>query len=292
AGAAIGAATAVMAGLIACVQTDIKRVLAYSTMSQIGYMFFVVSIGAEVAGIFHLVTHAFFKALLFLAAGNVIHALGGEQDIRRMGGLWQRLPWTGWAFLAGTLALAGVPPLSGFFSKDEIISGGLSQGPMHPLFGLVLVLTAGITGYYMLRVFFVAFTGRPVAGRAPAHEAPFVMLGPVLALALLAVAGGLLQPGPWHVLGDFLRTVAPAAHGGAPAASPLVSAGVLVVVLAGVAIAYSRFGGGLGRKAVPGGEPAGVLGRGFYWDALQEALVVRPLWELAALLDRAFEAPI
>src|SRR5207245_4492423 len=138
--AGIGAATALMAGLIACVQTDIKRVLAYSTMSQIGYMFFAVSIGAEVAGIFHLVTHAFFKALLFLAAGNVIHALGGEQDIRHMGGLWRRLPWTGWAFLAGTLALAGVPPLSGFFSKDEIIAGGLGQGPLHPLFGLVLVL--------------------------------------------------------------------------------------------------------------------------------------------------------
>ena len=132
----LGLATALMAALVATVQTDIKRVLAYSTMSQVGYMFFAVAIGAEVAGIFHLVTHAFFKALLFLAAGNVIHALHGEQDLRRMGGLWREMPVTSFLFLIGALALAGIPPLAGFFSKDEIISAGFDMGAAHPFGGL------------------------------------------------------------------------------------------------------------------------------------------------------------
>jgi len=157
--ALIGAFTALFAASIALVQNDIKRVLAYSTMSQVGYMFFSVAIGAEVAGIFHLVTHAFFKALLFLAAGNVIHALHGEQDLRKMGGLWRDLPLTGFLFLIGALALAGMVPLAGFFSKDEIISAGFATGPGHPLGGVLLAVTAGLTAYYMLRAFYSAFIG-------------------------------------------------------------------------------------------------------------------------------------
>jgi NADH-quinone oxidoreductase subunit L len=165
--ALVGLGTAVMAALVAAVQTDIKRVLAYSTMSQVGYMFFAVAVGAEAAGIFHLVTHAFFKALLFLSAGSVIHALHGEQDMRRMGGLWRTMPVTGSMFLVGALALSGIPPLAGFFSKDEIISAGLMGGPAAPLGGVLLLLTAGMTGFYMLRAFWLTFMGEP--GVAPSE---------------------------------------------------------------------------------------------------------------------------
>src|ERR1700694_2106267 len=178
----LGLATAVMAAIVATVQTDIKRVLAYSTMSQVGYMFFAVSIGAEVAGIFHLVTHAFFKALLFLAAGNVIHALGGQQDMRKMGGLWQEMPLTGFLFLIGALALAGMVPLAGFFSKDEIVSAGFAAGAGHPFGGVLLAATAGLTGYYMLRAFYGAFIGDRHEGREHAHEPGGVMIVPVVVL--------------------------------------------------------------------------------------------------------------
>ena len=307
--AGIGVATALMAAAVAAVQTDIKRVLAYSTMSQVGYMFFAVAIGAEVAGIFHLVTHAFFKALLFLAAGNVIHALHGEQDIRRMGGLWRRMPVTSGLFLLGSLALAGIPPLAGFFSKDEVISGGILTGPGHPIGGLVLVAVTGLTGYYMLRAFWIAFMAPPAEAAAAAHDtgggeadtaahergvdphdAPPVMLAPVLALGLLAAVGGLvLQPGPWHLLSDYMARLfprEPADSGGAL----LVTALVLAAALAGVAAAYWRFGRvPMARDEAP--APA-VLARAFYWDLLYERAVVGPLWRLGAYLGEAFENPV
>jgi len=164
--AVIGTATALMAGTIGLVQNDIKRVLAYSTVSQLGYMFLAMGVGAYAAGIFHLYTHAFFKALLFLGSGAVIHALAGEQDLRRMGGLKQELPITYWTFLIGALAIAGVPGLAGFFSKDEILARTFESG--HTILWAVGLLTALLTATYMFRLVFLAFHG----DRAPAAVSP------------------------------------------------------------------------------------------------------------------------
>jgi NADH-quinone oxidoreductase subunit L len=166
--AAVGAATALMAGTIGLVQNDIKRVLAYSTVSQLGYMFLAMGVGAFAAGIFHLYTHAFFKALLFLGSGAVIHALAGEQDLRRMGGLKQALPVTYWTFLVGALAIAGMPLLSGFFSKDEILFRTFASGRT----GLYLVAlaTSLLTATYMFRLVFLAFHGERAGGEAAGHH--------------------------------------------------------------------------------------------------------------------------
>ncbi len=163
--AVIGALTALMAGTIGLVQNDIKRVLAYSTVSQLGYMFLAMGMGAFGAGIFHLYTHAFFKALLFLGSGAVIHALHGEQDIRNMGGLKKYLPVTYWTFLIGSIAIAGVPPLAGFFSKDEILFETAVDG--HWILWTIAALTALLTATYMFRLVFLTFHGERRAG-APA----------------------------------------------------------------------------------------------------------------------------
>jgi NADH-quinone oxidoreductase subunit L len=165
--AVIGAATALFAGTIGLVQNDIKRVLAYSTVSQLGYMFLAMGVGAFSAGIFHLFTHAFFKALLFLGSGAVIHALHGEQDLRNMGGLKKALPITYWTFLVGTIAIAGVPGLAGFFSKDEILGQTYATG--HTTLWGIGILTAMLTATYMFRLVFLAFHGR-YRGLSPAHD--------------------------------------------------------------------------------------------------------------------------
>ena len=280
----IGLATALLAALAATAQTDIKRVLAYSTMSQIGYMFFAVAIGAEVAGLFHLVTHAFFKALLFLAAGNVIHAMHGEQDMRKMGGLWRQMPATSFLFLMGTLALAGIPPLAGFFSKDEIISSGFDIGPGHPFGGLVLVVIAGLTGYYMLRAFYMTFVASPAPEDREAHDPGPVMMVPLVALGALAALGGLLQPGPWHFLSDF--TVGVFGEAGA-AVSVLAAVAALAIVLLGVVAAYQRYGSDRVEET-----PPPVLARAFFWDDAYQAVIVGPLWAAGRALDRVLEAPV
>jgi NADH-quinone oxidoreductase subunit L len=291
--AGIGVATAAMAALVACVQTDIKRVLAYSTMSQVGYMFFGVAIGAVGAGMFHLVTHAFFKALLFLAAGNIIHALAGEQDLRKMGGLWERLPVTRWLFLIGTLALAGVPPLAGFFSKDEIIAAGLARGPLLRIGGLVLILVAGVTAFYMLRAFYLAFFAARESPSA-AHDAPPVMVYPVAILALFSAIGGLLQFRPfWQLVDDFLGTSAGAESRISGTATALTVITTTVLVLAGLMLASRHFSAPGARDRVRGIEARGdLVGHAFYWDALYERLVVQPLWALGAVLDRVVEQPV
>ncbi len=160
--AIIGAATALFAATIGLVQNDIKRVLAYSTISQIGYMFLGCGVAAYSAAIFHLVTHAFFKALLFLAAGSVIHAIGGEQDLRKMGGLWRKLPVTFWSMTAaGVLAIAGFSPFAGFFSKDAILSAAFLQGANGRVLWLVGLVTALLTSFYMFRLWYLAFLGQP-----------------------------------------------------------------------------------------------------------------------------------
>jgi NADH-quinone oxidoreductase subunit L len=194
--AIIGAATAIFAASIGMVQHDIKRVLAYSTISQLGYMFMACGVGAYAAGIFHLLTHAFFKALLFLAAGSVIHALSGEQDMRKMGGMRTRTPITFWCMSAGVFAIAGIPPFAGFFSKDEILYQTFtSNNPLHIVLWLAGLLTAGMTSFYMFRLWFKTFFGEPCVehhtnAHHSVHESSWVMLLPLAILAILSVVGG------------------------------------------------------------------------------------------------------
>jgi len=191
--AGIGAATAIWAASIGLVQNDIKRVLAYSTISQLGYMFLACGVGAFGAGIFHLMTHAFFKALLFLGAGSVIHALSGEQDMRKMGGLWSRIPTTAKTMLIATLAISGAPLFSGFFSKDEILWKVFSSPYGNRLLWFIGFVTAGLTAFYMFRLFFMTFAGKSrVAPEAEhhIHESPSVMTVPLICLAVGALGAG------------------------------------------------------------------------------------------------------
>ena len=200
--AVLGAVTLVAAGLIAVVQTDIKRVIAYSTMSQIGYMFLAVGIGAYATGMFHLLTHAFFKALLFLAAGILIHALAGEQDLRRMGGLRRLMPFTFVAFLVGSLSLVGIPPFSGFFSKDPILANALDDGNLGYLLFALAATGAFLTGLDGFRLIFLAFGGEPsdeLRARYHPHggkEGPPSMVIAVAILTVLAAVAGFLQFAP------------------------------------------------------------------------------------------------
>jgi NADH-quinone oxidoreductase subunit L len=191
--AGIGAATAIWAASIGLVQNDIKRVLAYSTISQLGYMFLACGVGAFGAGIFHLMTHAFFKALLFLGAGSVIHALSGEQDMRKMGGLWNRVPTTARTMLVATLAISGAPLFSGFFSKDEILWKVFSSPYGSKLLWFVGFVTAGLTAFYMFRLFFLTFAGKsrvPPEVEHHIHESPKVMTVPLICLAVGALSAG------------------------------------------------------------------------------------------------------
>jgi len=189
--AVTGAVTALMAGTIAIVQTDIKRVLAYSTVSQLGFMFLAAGVGAFGVAVFHLYTHAFFKALLFLGSGSVIHAMSGEQDMRRMGGLRKKIPWTFWTFLVGTAAISGIPFFAGFYSKDEILLAAFGTGHT-VLFGLAL-FTALLTAAYMARLVFLTFFGEFRGGHEAEHhlhESPWSMLGPLVLLAVGSIGSG------------------------------------------------------------------------------------------------------
>jgi NADH-quinone oxidoreductase subunit L len=192
--ATIGAVTAIWAATIAIAQNDIKRVLAYSTISQLGYMFLGVGVAGYVAGIFHLVTHAFFKALLFLAAGSVIHGLASEQDMRRMGGLRKVMPVTATTMGIATVAIAGIPPLAGFWSKDEILGVAFARGGYFAVLWILGLLTALVTAFYMTRQYVLVFLGEPrwAEGSHP-HESPRVMTAPLVVLAVLSVVGGLVN---------------------------------------------------------------------------------------------------
>lgn len=219
--ATVGVATAIFTASIGFCQYDLKKILAYSTISQLGYMFVAVGVGAYAAGIFHLMTHAFFKGLLFLGAGSVMHALSGELDIRRMGGLRRKIPVTFWTFFIATLAISGVPGLSGFFSKDEILWMAFSSERGHFLLWLVAAVAAGMTAFYMFRALFMTFFG---ASRVDPHlehhihESPKIMTVPLILLALLSIVGGYV--GVPHVLGGanhIHEFLAPVVGGGAPA---------------------------------------------------------------------------
>lgn len=193
--ALIGLFTAIFAATIGLFQNDIKRVLAYSTVSQLGYMFLACGAAAFGAGVFHLMTHAFFKALLFLGAGSVIHAMSGEQDMRLMGGLKDKLPRTFWTMMAATLAIAGIPPLAGFVSKDEILWKSFSSPFGTPIFWIIAVITAGLTAFYMFRLIYMTFYGKPRYDHHTGehlHESPNVMTVPLMALAVLSIVGGLI----------------------------------------------------------------------------------------------------
>ncbi len=290
--AGTGALTLLVAGLIALVQVDIKRVIAYSTMSQIGYMFLGVGVGAYSSGMFHLLTHAFFKALLFMAAGVVIHALGGEQDIRRMRGIGRLMPLTKWCFLAGALALVGVPPFSGFFSKDSIVAATLNIGWYGKVFWACGVLGALLTGIYTFRLWFLVFPGEPspfVREHHHAHhgkEGPWTMVVPVGVLAVLATVGGWLQWSPrWHYVTDWL---APAARTLA-VAEPTntqeywTSTATVAAGLVGIAVAWLVYGRETLRVPVAPFARR-VLEHKFYADELYDALFYKPAVALSVWL--------
>ena len=226
----IGGITAIMAATIAIAQNDIKRILAYSTLSQLGYMVMTVGLGGPTQAMFHLTTHAFFKALLFLGAGSVILALHHEQDIWKMGGLWKKTPITFWTFLIGTLALAGVPPLSGFYSKDEILLLAFEKST--PLF-IMAITTAFLTAYYMGREVFGGFFGQPRDRHAydHAHESPLVMTLPLVFLALLSIVAGWQGRVP-----DFLGPPLEAVHH-----SALLTGGLIAVPLFGFLLAATIY---------------------------------------------------
>ena len=301
--AGLGAATLLLAGLVALVQTDIKRVIAYSTMSQIGYMFLGAGIGAYANGMFHLMTHAFFKALLFMAAGLVIHALAGEQDMRRMGGLRGLMPRTYLAFLIGALALVGMPPFAGFFSKDSILAAAMHDG----WYGYVLwsVGLAGtfLTGLYTFRMLFVVFGGEPSAfvrehlirprrhGHAHHGEGPFSMTSTVTILAVLSVIGGWIQFAPlWTPVTHWLDVVAPTLrHAEATSWQEGISSGLAFALgLAGLVTAwlvYSRR-----QVAVPKWAFAQrLLERKLYFDEAYDLAFYRPAVGLARFFVRIVE---
>jgi len=272
--------TAFMAATIAVAQRDIKRILAYSTVSQLGYMFMAVATASYAAGLFHFMTHAFFKALLFLAAGSVIHAVAGEQDIWKMGALRKKLPITSLTMLAGCLAISGVPLFSGFFSKDEILGNLLSQH--HVLLWATGTITAGITSYYMFRLYFVVFGGRTYRGDAHPHENAPVFTVPLLILAVLAVIGGyLVVPGAWDLVGSWLNP-ALTRFGGTNVALPpnWPSMGVSVAVAGlGILAAWNLYGRrDLAEEPLSGSVWAFFRDK-WYIDELGELVIVRPvLW--------------
>jgi NADH-quinone oxidoreductase subunit L len=275
AAALIGGVTALGAALVAMGQRDLKRVLAWSTISQVGLMFVAAGLGAVFAARFHLIAHAFFKATLFLAAGSVMHATGDELDIARLGGLGRRMRWTAGAFAIGTLALAALPPASGFFSKEAIAATAFAEDEQF-LLGLVL-LTSFVSAFYAARLFVLVFVAPPAVAR-DAHESPPVLVVPIAVLALGAlVFGGLVTGG-----------LVPIGAGRAEEAPLWLILGSSAIALAGAAFGWLAFRHGLGRA----GRVADVTGRlanGFGFDWLYDRAVVRPLAAMAVTLARGPE---
>ena len=296
--AGLGAITLLVAGVVALVQTDIKRVIAYSTMSQIGYMFLGAGLTTYPNAMFHLMTHAFFKALLFLGAGIVIHSLVAEQDIRRMGGLARVLPKTYTAMIVGALALAGIPPLSGFFSKDALLAAALDGGAYGVLLWVVGLIGTFLTALYAFRMIFIVFGGDPSPFvrehlHRPGHTIPALwMAWTVGALTVLAVIGGWIQFSPfWHPLTDFLEPVA--VPGIEPSGVEEVVTSVLAVALgiAGIAVAWWIYSAR--RAEVPRWELGQrVLEHKLYFDELYDAVFYRPAVWLATATSRFVEGPL
>jgi NADH-quinone oxidoreductase subunit L len=296
----VGVLTAVFAATIGLVQTDIKRVLAYSTVSQLGYMFVGVGVGAYTAGVYHLVTHAFFKALLFLGAGSVIHALSGEQDLRKMGGLARKLPATWYTMLVATIAIAGLPPFSGFFSKDEILAGAFFAGKP-AIFALGLIGSA-LTAFYMGRLLFLTFLGRSRVDHEVAHhvhESPPVMTVPLGILALLAAgAGAWGLPGEHgSAIGRFLAPALAGGHGAAGHHGPAwgLMAVSVAAALAGLVVAwqmYLRGGADLAKIGIPQNPLHRLLLDKYYVDELYDRGIVQPVLALSRWCAGVFDAGV
>jgi NADH-quinone oxidoreductase subunit L len=300
--AVVGCATALFAATIGLVQTDIKKVLAYSTVSQLGYMFLACGVGAFSAGIFHLMTHAFFKALLFLAAGSVIHAMGGEQDMLHMGGLSKKIKWTYVTMLTGTLAIAGIPPLAGFFSKDSILLNAYQSENGGPNVGHILyaagLFTALLTSFYMFRLIFLTFFGkeRYDEHHVHVHESPKTMLVPLAILAVLSIVGGwLTAPAFWgkhDYFAKFLEPVFAAPNGSEAGTAEAVAHALetplaivaVITALAGLFAAYWLY---VKQPSKPeklaksfGGAYQTLLHK-YYVDEFYNAVIVRPLMWLS-----------
>ena len=284
--AGVGIITAVFAGSMALVQYDIKRVIAYSTMSQLGYMFLAMGIGVYSMGMFHLMTHAFFKALLFMAAGSVIHSLGGEQDIRNMGGLKKVMPITHATFLIGALALAGFPLTSGFFSKEAIIMSSYYADMGNIIFWVVAILAAGMTAFYIFRVYFYTFFGDLRNSQAHPHESPMIMTVPLLVLAGLALFGGVLAP--W--VDSFLAPVfgyTVVHHHDTVLETIAVIAGIGGIATAGLLYLVSKDRLSLFKEAIA--PLYDLLFNKFYVDEIYDFLIVRPTKAIGAFLEQKGE---
>jgi NADH-quinone oxidoreductase subunit L len=302
--AIIGAATAIFSATIALAQTDIKKILAYSTLSQLGYMFVALGVGGYSTGLFHVTTHAFFKALLFLAAGSVIHAMSGEQDIRRMGGLRKKLPITYIVFLIGTLAISGVPPFAGFFSKDEILSKAYMQSDA--LF-FVLSLTSVLTAVYMFRLLWLTFFGSFRGTHDQEHhlhESPPVITIPLVVLAILSTAGGFLgMPAVFtehHLFSNYLNPVlshpSMAGHAEPSRFFEYMLMGISVVAL--VIIGYMTYDHFAKKEQVPSLNEEEfkpwyrVLYNKYYIDELYDRIFIRPLYKLSEMFYKIIDLKI
>jgi NADH-quinone oxidoreductase subunit L len=297
----VGLATALFAATIALAQNDIKKVLAYSTVSQLGLMFVALGVGAYASGIFHMATHAFFKALLFLGAGSVIHALHGEQDIRKMGGLRKHISVTYLTFLIGVLAISGIPPFAGFFSKDEILANAFEQNPI--AWGVAVVASL-LTSFYMFRLLFLVFFGKERASEDKMHhihESPKSITIPLIALAVLSTLGGfmgvpeVLGGSDW--IGRFLSPVfsksvdLKAEHHLGHSAELMLMGTIVVLTLVMIAIAYMRY---VKKAHVPAteGTLTGIhktIYHKYYIDEIYDAVVVKPLYWLSKLFDIVIE---
>ena len=289
----VGGATALLGAILGIAQWDIKRILAYSTMSQIGYMIMGVGVGAYEAGVAHFFTHAFFKALLFLGAGLIIHELADEQDIRRMGGLMKKMPFAFWCMLAGVLAICGIPLFSGYFSKDAVIYGTLEHG--HPYLYATGILTAGITAYYMFRLFFVTFFGQyrgpsTSSGHSVAAAPEWLMQLPVGILAVFAVIAGYVLVGANSAWSRFFaQTFRPELLHTPPIGETATTIIVLAVVLGGIGLAYVRYGAApalasaVPRLAAESARTPGLLSNAYYFDTLIEWVAVRPAQMLGVI---------
>ncbi len=316
--AIIGAATAFFAATIGILQTDIKRVLAYSTISQLGYMFLACGVAAYSMGIFHLVTHAFFKALLFLAAGSVIHALGGEQDMRNMGGLRKKLPVTFWTMTAAVFAISGLFPFAGFFSKDAILAATFAV-PGGKILWAVGLITAGLTSFYMFRLWYMTFFGSPRYDESSAghgehgshgvHESPWAMLLPLVILGILSLVGGWIgwpaALGGHDWIAHFLDPVFAGPGKMLPAAAPTAAEDHLDRILAGASMLTALLGWWLADlmyrrkpqmadRAEQNAKPLYTLIWNKYWvDQIYGAVIVRPILVLSNnLLGRGVESGI
>lgn len=291
----VGLATALLAASIAIKQNDIKKVLAYSTVSQLGFMFIALGTGNYVAAVFHVLTHAFFKALMFLGSGSVIHAMGGEQDIRKMGGLHSHMKITSITFLIGCLAIAGIPGLSGFFSKDEILAGAYGvHGYGKILYGITL-FAALLTAFYMFRLYFITFTGKFRGTHEQEHhlhESPAAMTIPLVVLAILSVIGGYAGVpealGGHHELAAFLAPVVKTAEHHLDHNTEYILMGLsTVLVLVSIVFAWSKY-----KNYKAEGEATGlgkVLQNKWYVDELYQSVIVNPLKSLSAFFNNIIE---